>query len=273
VHSAYRYTGKERDVESGLDYFPARYLSSSMGRWTSPAPSGLYMADPANPQQLNLYAYVGNNPLGFTDSLGPSTDCGGGGDPSVVCMATTAWDWLKNAFAGSGDNQNPSGTSNPGAGSGPEPDFNQSPGASPMRFPNVQAAGINAARQALGLTSQKDANGYKYEWGGRLLKDKNGQYTFTNPVTFHDSTHFWTSHVMVPFGYRKAGSYHTHPGIGARGCRCRCPMVCFAGAAGVYGRRDERSSVEVRSLDGLLKRTLWSSRVRPNQPATLVRVQ
>jgi RHS repeat-associated protein len=65
-----RYTGKERDTESGLDYFGARYYGSSMGRWTSPDPSGLAYADPTNPQSLNLYSYVLNNPLAFTDPDG-----------------------------------------------------------------------------------------------------------------------------------------------------------------------------------------------------------
>jgi RHS repeat-associated protein len=59
----HHYTGKERDTESGNDYFKYRYLASSMGRWLSPDPSGLYFADPTNPQSLNLYAYVLNNPL------------------------------------------------------------------------------------------------------------------------------------------------------------------------------------------------------------------
>jgi len=36
VLSASRCTGKERDAESGLDYFGARYFSSNMGRWMSP---------------------------------------------------------------------------------------------------------------------------------------------------------------------------------------------------------------------------------------------
>jgi RHS repeat-associated protein len=224
-----RFTGKERDTESGNDYFPARYYASSMGRFLSPDPSGLYMADPANPQQLNLYAYVGNNPLGYTDPLGLSVDCGGGGDPSVVCMVTTAWDWLKNAFSGGGNSgsNDQGGENSPGAGPDDTPNFNLSPGVSPLRFPGTSAgrnaAGIAAARQALGPTSQPDPNGgcpagCKYEWGGRLLQNKqSGQYAFTNPVTFHSNQHFWASHVMVPFGYRAAGSYHTHPGIGAPG--------------------------------------------------------
>ncbi len=63
-------TGKERDTESGLDYFGSRYYASSMGRFSSPDPSGLVYADQSNPQSFNLYSYVGNNPLKFIDPLG-----------------------------------------------------------------------------------------------------------------------------------------------------------------------------------------------------------
>lgn len=68
------FTGKERDTESGLDYFGARYYASSMGRFMSPDWSA--KAEPVpyskldNPQSLNLYAYVGNNPLSRTDPTG-----------------------------------------------------------------------------------------------------------------------------------------------------------------------------------------------------------
>jgi RHS repeat-associated protein len=65
-----RFTGKERDTESGNDYFEARYYASSTGRMISPDPSGLYYADPSNPQSLNLYSYVLNNPLTYTDPSG-----------------------------------------------------------------------------------------------------------------------------------------------------------------------------------------------------------
>lgn len=73
VYFAYRFTGKERDQESGNDYFGARYYGSSMGRFLSPDPSGLVYADPKNPQSLNLYAYVLNNPLIHIDPRG--LDC------------------------------------------------------------------------------------------------------------------------------------------------------------------------------------------------------
>ncbi len=66
----YKFTGKERDSESGLDHFQFRSYSSTMGRWMSPDPSQLYYADPANPQSLNLYSYVLNNPLKFIDPDG-----------------------------------------------------------------------------------------------------------------------------------------------------------------------------------------------------------
>jgi len=64
----HHFTGKERDPETGgmangNDYFGARYYASTMGRFLSPDPSTLEYADPANPQSLNLYSYVLNNPL------------------------------------------------------------------------------------------------------------------------------------------------------------------------------------------------------------------
>ena len=64
------FTGKERDTESGLDYFGARHYSSTMGRFMSPDPSAGYYADITNPQSFNLYSYVMNNPLKFVDPSG-----------------------------------------------------------------------------------------------------------------------------------------------------------------------------------------------------------
>jgi RHS repeat-associated protein len=64
------YTGKERDTESGLDYFGARYYSSSTGGFMSADPSGLVYADIPNPQSFNLYSYARNNPLTNIDPNG-----------------------------------------------------------------------------------------------------------------------------------------------------------------------------------------------------------
>ena len=65
-----RSTGKERDAESGNDYFGARYYASNMGRFMSPDPLGNFVADVSNPQTWNMYAYALNNPLKFTDPTG-----------------------------------------------------------------------------------------------------------------------------------------------------------------------------------------------------------
>jgi len=65
-----RFTGKERDTESGLDYFGARYMSSAQGRFTSPDPTFLNIRKVFNPQRWNLYGYSVNNPFKFVDPDG-----------------------------------------------------------------------------------------------------------------------------------------------------------------------------------------------------------
>ncbi len=64
-----RSTGKERDTESGLDYFGARYYGSNMGRFMSPDPL-LSSGRPENPQTWNRYTYGLNNPLSIIDPTG-----------------------------------------------------------------------------------------------------------------------------------------------------------------------------------------------------------
>jgi RHS repeat-associated protein len=65
----HRFTGKERDAETGLDYFGARYMSAAQGRFTSPDPL-LASGRPEDPQSWNRYAYTLNNPLRFIDPSG-----------------------------------------------------------------------------------------------------------------------------------------------------------------------------------------------------------
>ncbi len=77
------FTGKERDAESGNDFFGARYYTSTMGRFLTPdwaaKPVDVPYAHFGNPQSLNLYSYVQNNPTTVGD---PDGHDGGGPDAS-----------------------------------------------------------------------------------------------------------------------------------------------------------------------------------------------
>jgi RHS repeat-associated protein len=74
----YRFTGKERDQETGLDDFGARYYDSVVGRFMTPdwdaKPTSVPYASFGDPQTLNLYSYVENGPLNRVDADGHATD-------------------------------------------------------------------------------------------------------------------------------------------------------------------------------------------------------
>src|SRR5438309_317081 len=61
------FTGYEHDTESGLDYAHARYYANKQGRFTSGDPLA---GTRFNPQTLNRYTYVLNNPLRYVDPSG-----------------------------------------------------------------------------------------------------------------------------------------------------------------------------------------------------------
>jgi RHS repeat-associated protein len=73
----YKFTGKERDSESGLDLMGARYYGNALGRFVTPDPLYLELRRLLDPQQLNIYAYARNNPLKFTDPTGLDVTCTG----------------------------------------------------------------------------------------------------------------------------------------------------------------------------------------------------
>ncbi len=68
--TSHKFTGLERDGETGLDHTLFRKYSSTLGRWTTPDPASLSVASPAFPQSWNRYAYVLNNPLVYRDPQG-----------------------------------------------------------------------------------------------------------------------------------------------------------------------------------------------------------
>jgi RHS repeat-associated protein len=108
----HHFTSKERDVESGNDYFSARYYASTTGHFMSPDPlPWIGWQNPAedsseeakeeahekfenwisNPQNLNMYAYVNNNPLNRIDPSGME-GCTAGGKTYSTCTITITYD-------------------------------------------------------------------------------------------------------------------------------------------------------------------------------------
>jgi RHS repeat-associated protein len=75
----YRYTGMERDEESGMAYHSARYYLPWLGRWLSTDPIGIT-------DGTNVYSYVSNNPIVFIDLTGED---GKTPDPKDVAIFET----------------------------------------------------------------------------------------------------------------------------------------------------------------------------------------
>jgi len=101
----HKFTGKERDSESGLDEFGARYYASTMGRFMTPDWAAKPIAVPyavfGNPQSLNLYAYVGNNPLLHFDPDGhcwPPSACA----EAVMAKVNQAQQWVQDKATATG---------------------------------------------------------------------------------------------------------------------------------------------------------------------------
>jgi len=63
IGNARFFTGREYDKEIGLYYYRARYYSADLGRFISRDPIGVR-------DNVNLYSYVGESPLNFTDQMG-----------------------------------------------------------------------------------------------------------------------------------------------------------------------------------------------------------
>jgi RHS repeat-associated protein len=87
----YKFTGKERDAETGLDYFGARYYSSGLGRFITPdwsaTPNPVPYADLTDPQSLNQYSYVRNLPTTRVDADGHDG----------CCSLSAVWDFFRGA--------------------------------------------------------------------------------------------------------------------------------------------------------------------------------
>ncbi len=194
---AQKFTAKERDDESNLDYFGARYFSASLGRFTGPDVP-LLDQSPANPQSWNLYGYVRNNPLVYTDPTGQFCWFGRLGN---TCEEEAREQAAMEIPLEPLPQPLPGTTPPPGpapAVTNPNPSFE-----------TVDEAGIAGAQAANEPTKREGV-----EYGGLLFKypGESGRHSYTPFVTDNDQGTVDTRNVRIPPGAVVAGEVHTHPG-------------------------------------------------------------
>jgi RHS repeat-associated protein len=217
--SEQHFTGKERDAESGLDYFGARYYASSAGHWMSPDWSAKIEPVPyaklANPQSLNLYSYVENNPITGSDPDGHyrapwlgggGTNVGGmmGGSGSIYAAEQEANQLFAEQVAQDGKKAQQQSGCNCGTN---------------HHF-HTQNQAATAALKAIFPTSEDQLA----EYGGRIYMNPDGKtYSYTTPVTQGqngtvDPDAGQGMGNRLPAGTASAGEYHTHPDTLAHCC-------------------------------------------------------
>ena len=183
----YKFEGKERDTETGNDDFGARYYSNRFGRWLSAdwsaVPVAVPYANPSNPQTLNLYAMVADDPESFADLDGHCYVFGADNATCVSALTTQAERAAQQAA------QKKKGV------------------PAKQRYKTRDAAAKAAEKAALAATNKSKG---KWEYGGKILKDGEGQYTYTIAVTFENDSHFYPENVTTPEGFTVAADYHTH---------------------------------------------------------------
>jgi RHS repeat-associated protein len=168
--NGYKFEGKERDTETGNDDFGARYYSNRFGRWLSADWSSVPVAVPyanlTNPQTLNLYSMVADDPESFADLDGHGCYLSLNGGGGINCSGDT---WLPYAKTGEGNGApGNSGVAATPAASGAEMQLVANQQAN--QNTNQQQAG-NGGQISLTLGDTKVAGEYSFGGIGQLGPD------------------------------------------------------------------------------------------------------
>jgi hypothetical protein len=156
-----------------------------------------------NPQTLNLYAYMDNNPLGGVDPNGHDGNkpTGCSGSNAAICAqianlmtnGVSAEDAM--AYVG-GKAQQQKGV------------------AAGQTYDTRDQAAKAAEKSALGPTRDSVKSGHYHEYGGWILKNEDGKYTYTLPLAGGERT-INVDNISVPSGFTSVADYHTHPHVDA----------------------------------------------------------
>ena len=88
-----KFTGHEYDVDSDLTYAKARYYDQEIGKWLGQDPTVLLTPTQFldDPQQLNMYAYVRNNPTNLVDPTGQCVPVCLAINPATISVVAYVW--------------------------------------------------------------------------------------------------------------------------------------------------------------------------------------
>ena len=191
----YKFTGKKRDIETGLDYFGARYYSNGLGRfltpdWAAKAASVPY-AEFSDPQSLNLYSYVRNIPTVKVDADGHCSAPSVQGGHVGICLESYI---QKRRFGflhlGHGDNRGP-------VANDPSATFRT------QTMIDVNIASHNVSEKSRVNPSETDTGsrmGVVHDWISDMQKGKDGSTTFT--VHVYGENGYEADHVpLAPGGW------------------------------------------------------------------------
>ena len=179
----YKFEGKERDPETGLDNFGARFSNSNMGRFMSPdwanKPEPVPYSKLSSPQSLNLYAFAGNNPESAPDLDGHEADdtLDGFNNKFDAAMGSACAGGISAACGGSGSDES-GGRHGPGGSEGTPEVKNGSP-AQQQSSPRVVDI-VNSALKQPGLGACLNT------WIGSGLVLTNANLPFMNATKSSD---------------------------------------------------------------------------------------
>jgi RHS repeat-associated protein len=215
----YKFTGKERDSESGLDNFTARFYASTTGRFMS-ADDAKYVTA-ADPQTWNLYGYVANNPVNAVDPTGhaPNGYCNScnmqaldeTSGPADDDLASSEADhdadinYTRDCIQTADDCKGEESGTNSGDGSGDQAATNAQRQAQNTAGYKTADEAAAAALAIANPTSIKE----NVEYGGFVYRDKAGLYHYTEPIE-GDRDGVDLSSIAEPPDTTPVGDYHTH---------------------------------------------------------------